>query len=252
MERTSKKNEWLKLDREELIKFYKNVRSAMFLDFYEENYSKAAIDKYIDKSVLNLKEAFKNKFFDYKDSLKTFYTKLPELREKLLLDIKAIYEGDPACDSYVEVVTAYPGFLAISCYRIAHELYLLGLKFPARVLTEYAHTRTGIDINPGCNIGHSFFIDHGTGIVIGETTIIGNNVKIYQGVTLGALSLKEGRSLEGKKRHPTIEDNVTIYAGATILGGDTIIGRNSIIGGNVFITKSLPPNSKVSNKCNID
>lgn len=249
MERTSKKNEWLKLDREELIKFYKNVKSAMFLDFYEENYSKAAIDKYIDKSVLNLKEAFKNKFFDYKDSLKTFYTKLPELREKLLLDIKAIYEGDPACDSYVEVVTAYPGFLAISCYRIAHELYLLGLKFPARVLTEYAHTRTGIDINPGAEIGESFFIDHGTGIVIGETTIIGDNVKIYQGVTLGALSLKDGRLLNGKKRHPTIENNVTIYSGSSIFGGNTVIGEYSVIGSNVEITKSVAPHTTVRGTC---
>ena len=217
MIKMEKKNDWLKLDRDELIKFYKNIRTAMFLDFYTEKISKNEIDKYIDKSVLNLKLAFKENYDKYKEPLKSFYEKLPSLREALLLDIKAIYDGDPACDSYIEVVTAYPGFIAISAYRIAHEFYLLGLKFPARVLTEYAHTRTGIDINPGAKIGE-----------------IGDNVKIYQGVTLGALSLKEGHNLNGVKRHPTIKDNVTIYSGASILGGNTIIGENSIIGSNVF------------------
>ncbi len=245
MIKMEKKNDWLKLDRDELIKFYKNIRTAMFLDFYTEKISKNEIDKYIDKSVLNLKLAFKENYDKYKESLKSFYEKLPSLREALLLDIKAIYDGDPACDSYIEVVTAYPGFIA---YRIAHEFYLLGLKFPARVLTEYAHTRTGIDINPGAKIGKSFFIDHGTGIVIGETTEIGDNVKIYQGVTLGALSLKEGHNLNGVKRHPTIKDNVTIYSGASILGGNTIIGENSIIGSNVFIVKSVAPNTTCKNK----
>ena len=248
MIKMEKKNDWLKLDRDELIKFYKNIRTAMFLDFYTEKISKNEIDKYIDKSVLNLKLAFKENYDKYKESLKSFYEKLPSLREALLLDIKAIYDGDPACDSYIEVVTAYPGFIAISAYRIAHEFYLLGLKFPARVLTEYAHTRTGIDINPGAKIGKSFFIDHGTGIVIGETTEIGDNVKIYQGVTLGALSLKEGHNLNGVKRHPTIKDNVTIYSGASILGGNTIIGENSIIGSNVFIVKSVAANTTCKNK----
>ena len=247
MNQTEKKNDWLKLDRDEFINFYKNIRFAMFLDFYNEKFSKFEIDKYIDKSVLNLKNAFKDSYFSYENKFKKIYEKLPEIRNKLLLDIKAIYEGDPACDNYIEVVTAYPGFVAISAYRIAHEFYLQGLKFPARVLTEYAHTRTGIDINPGAQIGDSFFIDHGTGIVIGETTVIGNNVKIYQGVTLGALSLKEGRTLNGVKRHPTIEDNVTIYSGASILGGDTIIGANSIIGSNVFVVKSVAPNTTVKN-----
>ena len=248
MKQNKNKNDWMTLDKDELIKFYKNIRTAMFLDFYSENFSKSDIDKYIDKSVLNLKLAFKDNYLEFKDKLKIFYDKLPEIREKLFLDIKAIYDGDPACDSYVEVVTAYPGFLAISAYRIAHEFYLLGLNFPARVLTEYAHTRTGIDINPGATIGKFFFIDHGTGIVIGETTIIGDNVKIYQGVTLGALSLKEGHSLNGVKRHPTIENNVTIYSGASILGGNTVIGENSIIGSNVFIVKSVAKNTIVKNK----
>ncbi len=248
MIKMEKKNDWLKLDRDELIKFYKNIKTAMFLDFYTEKISKNEIDKYIDKSVLNLKLAFKENYDKYKEPLKSFYEKLPSLREALLLDIKAIYDGDPACDSYIEVVTAYPGFIAISAYRIAHEFYFLGLKFPARVLTEYAHTRTGIDINPGAKIGKSFFIDHGTGIVIGETTEIGDNVKIYQGVTLGALSLKEGHNLNGVKRHPTIKDNVTIYSGASILGGNTIIGENSIIGSNVFIVKSVAANTTCKNK----
>ena len=248
MKETPCNDYWLKLDRDELIKFYKNLRTAMFLDFYKAKVTKSDIDEYIDKSVLNLKLAFKENYEKYKNIFKGIYDKLPKLREELLLDIKAIYDGDPACDSYEEVVTAYPGFVAISAYRIAHELYLASLKFPARVLTEYAHARTGIDINPGAKIGKSFFIDHGSGIVIGETTEIGDNVKVYQGVTLGALSLKEGHSLNGVKRHPTIKNNVTIYSGASILGGDTIIGENSIIGSNVFIVKSVAPNTTVKNK----
>lgn len=249
MLKTEKRNDWLKLNRDELIKFYKNIRYAMFLDFYEEKYTKNDIDKYIDRSVLNLKEAFKDSYNEYKNQFKLFYESMPQIRNNLLLDIKAIFEGDPACESYVEVVTAYPGFIAISAYRIAHEFYKLGLKFPARVISEYAHTRTGIDINPGAKIGKSFFIDHGTGIVIGETTEIGDNVKIYQGVTLGALSLRKGRSLNGIKRHPTIQNNVTIYSGASIFGGETIIGENSIIGSNVEIVKSVAPNSVVRSNC---
>lgn len=247
MERTEKKKDWLKLDKEKFIDFYRYLMKAMFLDFYEEHHSKAKIDNYIDKSVLCLKESFQESFTKYETKLKVIYDNLANLREDLLLDMKSIYDNDPASDSYIEIVNSYPGFFAISAYRIAHILYELDLKFPARVLTEYAHTRTGIDINPGASIGKSFFIDHGTGIVIGETTIIGNNVKLYQGVTLGALSLKEGHRLQGKKRHPTIEDNVTIYSGASILGGETIIGHDSVIGSNVFIIKSIPPHSTIKN-----
>ena len=157
--------------------------------------------------------------------------------------LEAIYRGDPAAESVEEVVLAYPGFLAISIYRIAHEFYHLDVPIFPRLLTEYAHQLTGIDIHPGARIGTPFFIDHGTGIVIGETTLIGDNVKIYQGVTLGALSVD--KSLANTKRHPTIEDNVIIYAQAVILGGETIIGHDSVVGGNSWLTRSVPPFSFV-------
>lgn len=170
----------------------------------------------------------------------TFFAKLPELQRLLRLDVIAGFEGDPAAKSYGEVALTYPGFFAISTYRMAHELYVAGVPYLPRMMTEFAHTKTGIDINPGATIGESFFIDHGTGIVIGETTTIGNNVKVYQGVTLGALSTRGGQRLANKKRHPTVEDNVTIYAGATILGGETVLGKNSTIGGCTFITESVP------------
>ena len=165
---------------------------------------------------------------------------LPELQRLLRLDLIAGFDGDPAAKSYGEVALTYPGFFAISTYRVAHELYVMGVPYLPRMMTEYAHNKTGIDINPGATIGESFFIDHGTGIVIGETTTIGNNVKVYQGVTLGALSTRGGQRLSGRKRHPTVEDNVTIYAGATILGGETVLGRNATIGGCTFITESVP------------
>jgi len=175
---------------------------------------------------------------------------LPEIRRKLLLDVKAAFERDPAATSYDEIILSYPGLFAVAVYRVAHELYKLGLRSMARILSEYAHGRTGIDIHPGAKIGESFFIDHGTGVVIGETTEIGNNVTIYQGVTLGALRIDKDASggvVRGTKRHPTIEDNVTIYAGATVLGGNTVIGRGSEIGGNVWLIESVPPGSKVLN-----
>ena len=172
-----------------------------------------------------------------------FFLKLPELHDRLWLDARAIDQGDPASESVEEVVLAYPGFIAIAIYRLAHVLYLLDVPILPRVMTEYAHQMTGIDIHPGATIGRSFFIDHGTGIVIGETTTIGNHVKIYQGVTLGALSVD--KKLAKRKRHPTIEDHVTIYAQAVILGGGTIIGHHSVIGGNVWLTGSVPPHSMV-------
>lgn len=172
-----------------------------------------------------------------------FFDKLQELHYQLSKDAEAMYQGDPAATSINEVIHTYPGFYAIAAYRIAHELYKIGIQIIPRMITEIAHSKTGIDIHPGAEIGNAFCIDHGTGIVIGETTKIGNYVKIYQGVTLGALSVskKDAR----KKRHPTIEDNVIIYAGATILGGDTVIGSNSIIGGNVWLTKSVPQNTTI-------
>ena len=163
-------------------------------------------------------------------------------------DLVASFEGDPAATSKEEIVFCYPGFYAIFVYRIAHELYVEKVPMIARMMSEHAHSRTGIDINPGATIGSYFFIDHGTGIVVGETTVIGDHVKVYQGVTLGALSTRGGQNLRGKKRHPTIEDRVTIYAGASILGGGTVIGRDSVIGSNVFITQSIPPCTTVSVK----
>jgi serine O-acetyltransferase len=184
-----------------------------------------------------------------------FIVKLPEIRRNLLLDVEAAFTGDPAAKGYDEIILSYPGVFAVTAYRIAHVLFEQGLTLMARILSEYAHGCTGIDIHPGCTIGERFFIDHGTGVVIGETSNIGNNVKIYQGVTLGALSFPkdgDGNLIRDKKRHPTIEDDVTIYAGATILGGDTVVGRGSVIGGNVWLIESVPPHSKVINKPSIE
>ena len=178
----------------------------------------------------------------------TFIEKIPQIREYVESDLLATYDGDPAASSFEEIILAYPGIIAITTYRLAHELYLLNVPVIPRLMTEFAHSRTGIDIHPGATIGKHFFIDHGTGIVVGETSIIGENVKIYQGVTIGALSTRGGQKLAGKKRHPTIEDNVVIYAGASILGGETVIGANSIIGGNTFITSSVPADTRVSIK----
>ena len=174
---------------------------------------------------------------------------LPGIYDQLWYDAQAIYKGDPASESVDEVISAYPGFYAIYIYRVAHEFYKFQVPIFPRLLSEYAHHRTGIDIHPGAQIGKSFFIDHGTGIVIGETTIIGKNVKIYQGVSLGALSVD--KNMAKTKRHPTIEDNVVIYSNATILGGETVIGHDSIIGGNVWLTESIPPHSIVYNKSEV-
>lgn len=177
-----------------------------------------------------------------------FLSKIPELRSSIELDIQAAFEGDPAATSKDEIMFSYPGVFAVSVYRMAHELQLLSVPLIPRIMTEYAHSVTGIDIHPGATIGKYFFIDHGTGVVIGETTSIGNNVKIYQGVTLGALSTREGQNLRGIKRHPTIEDDVTVYSGTSILGGETVIGKGVVIGSNVFLTRSVPAGTKVSLK----
>lgn len=177
-----------------------------------------------------------------------FFRQIPKVRSLVQTDLQAAYDGDPAASSMAEIIYAYPGLFAITVYRLAHELYALNVPMVPRIMTEHAHSITGIDIHPGATVGRYFFIDHGTGIVVGETTVIGNNVKIYQGVTLGALSTRGGQSLRGKRRHPTIEDNVTIYAGASVLGGDTVIGRDSVIGSNAFITKSIAPCTTVSIK----
>jgi serine O-acetyltransferase len=172
-----------------------------------------------------------------------FFEALPLVFGKLNEDVLAMYEGDPAAKSTSEVIRTYPGFYAIAAYRVAHQLHLLGVPELPRTITEHAHSKTGIDIHPSARIGNHFCIDHGTGVVIGETAVIGNNVKIYQGVTLGALSVSKGDA--EKKRHPTLEDHVVVYAGATILGGETVISHHSVVGGNVWLTKSVPPYSKI-------
>ena len=177
-----------------------------------------------------------------------FLQTIPAVRAMVQTDLQAAFDGDPAATSKDEIVFSYPGLFAITVYRLAHELELLKVPMIPRMMTEHAHSVTGIDIHPGATIGRFFFIDHGTGIVIGETTVIGENVKIYQGVTLGGLSTRGGQSLRGKKRHPTIEDNVTIYANAAILGGDTVIGAGCVIGSSAFITESVAPCTTVTTK----
>ena len=180
--------------------------------------------------------------------VREFLGDVPELRTTLATDVQAAFEGDPAAKDTDEIIFSYPGLFAITVFRIAHELHSLQVPLIPRIMTEYAHNLTGIDIHPGAKIGEFFFIDHGTGVVIGETSDIGKRVKIYQGVTLGALSTRGGQSLRGAKRHPTLEDEVTVYSGATILGGDTIIGTGATINGNVFITQSVPAHTRVSTK----
>ena len=186
------------------------------------------------------------------DIVAKFAAQIPKLREYIDTDMQATFEGDPAASGTDEIVLCYPGLYASTLNRIAHELYILNVPLIPRMITEIAHGKTGIDIHPGAQIGKYFFIDHGTGVVIGSTTVIGDHVKIYQGVTLGALSTRKGQALKNVKRHPTIEDNVTIYAGASILGGNTIVGRNSVIGSNAFITRSVGEDSRVSNETSQD
>ena len=188
---------------------------------------------------------------DAKEIVDEFLAALPEVRRLVDTDVQAAYDGDPAATSRMEVVMAYPGLYAVTVHRLAHELYRLKVPIVPRIMSEHAHSKTGIDIHPGATIGERFFIDHGTGVVIGETTVIGRNVRLYQGVTLGGLSFEKdsnGALVKGLKRHPNIEDNVVIYANATILGGDTTIGHDSEIGGNVWIKESVPPYSRVYNK----
>lgn len=178
-----------------------------------------------------------------------FMTALPAIRTLLLEDVDAAYDGDPAATSHDEIILAYPGMLAVTVHRIAHKLHLLGVPVMPRMMAEWAHSRTGADIHPGATIGRRFFLDHATGVVIGETSHLGDDVKVYQGVTLGALSFQRderGRLVRGTKRHPTVENGVTIYANATVLGGSTVVGEGSVIGGSVFITKSVPPRSRVA------
>lgn len=198
----------------------------------------------IQKALLYLKKDSANLhcFKLAEQTVLSLIEEIPEIRRKTQLDVKAALDGDPAARSEEEIILSYPGLEAIVVYRIAHFLHINGVPVIPRIMTEHVHGKTGIDIHPGAEIGESFFIDHGTGIVIGETTVIGDRVKLYQGVTLGALSVK--KEMSNKKRHPTIEDDVTIYAGATILGGETVIGKGSTVGGNVWLTESVPPGSR--------
>lgn len=227
-------------------KILKNLFKLIYPGYFE------AIPQESDLYLTNLKN--KTELLLAKEMMKVhrdatvchqFMCRLEMIKSMIEADVNAMYEGDPAANSYEEIILTYPGIYAITVYRIAHELYLLQVPMIPRMLSEMAHSKTGIDIHPGATIGKNFFIDHGTGIVIGETTQIGDNVKIYQGVTLGAISLKKGQELKGSKRHPTIKNNVTIYAGASILGGNTLIGNNVTIGSNVFITESIEDNQIV-------
>ena len=232
----------------EVVQFFDNLLDLLFPQFSESRYTdETSVELRIDELKKELRlllakntECMKSQEEGVVDEI---FSEFPGIRSQLLLDIEAIYLGDPAAKSREEVIRSYPGFYAISAHRIAHFLLTLGIKLIPRIISENAHRRSGIDIHPGAEIGNHFCIDHGTGIVIGETTVIGERVKIYQGVTLGGLSVKKEDAR--KKRHPTIEDNVVLYAGATILGGDTVIGEGSIIGGNVWLTKSVPPGSKI-------
>ena len=231
-----------------VIDFFRELLGTLFPDFSTTNFTtEQEFELHFEKLKIDLEQIlFRSPYHQEKDAVSTaevFFDHLPTVYGKIQDDVVAMYEGDPAAKSTSEVIRTYPGFYAISAYRIAHELLKLDIKVVPRIITEHAHGQTGIDINPGATIGSHFCIDHGTGVVIGETCIIGDRVKIYQGVTLGALSVNKKDA--SQKRHPTIEDDVVIYAGATILGGETVIGKNSVIGGNVWLTKSVPPNSKI-------
>ena len=217
----------------------------MLTHIYEEMRTQIEIAFLYDDKGASSREEITEKA---RDICERFISRLPYIQKMLLMDVQAGFDGDPAAKSKEDIIFSYPGLFAIYVYRIAHELYVQNVPFIPRIMTEYAHGKTGIDINSGANIGRYFFIDHGTGIVIGETTEIGDYVKLYQDVTLGALSTRKGQLLSGKKRHPTIGDHVTIYANSTILGGETVIGCDSIIGGNSFITESVPAHTRVSIK----
>ncbi len=232
----------------EVSQFYTQLLGVLFPDFSHESYSSPEdFENHIKKLQSDLEEMIRNtpgkKIVNEQLVVNQFFNALPKIHQRLEHDVVAMYAGDPAAKNINEVVRTYPGFYAIAAYRLAHELHRLGVMGIPRVITEHAHSKTGIDIHPAAKIGEHFCIDHGTGVVIGETSVIGSHVKIYQGVTLGALSVDK-RDAE-KKRHPTIEDHVVIYAGATILGGETIIGHDSVIGGNVWLTRSVPSNSKI-------
>lgn len=237
------------LDKRKIESFIDALFHFIFFLEYQRCNSQEEISNRLEFFKKEFKEILNCVISDESERKKTtehIFERLPQVYKILELDAKSILKNDPAATSLEEVTFSYPGFYAIVIYRFAHELYLQKVPLIPRIWTELAHSKTGIDIHPGASIGESFFIDHGTGIVVGETTVIGNHVKIYQGVTLGALAVS--KDFANTKRHPTIEDNVVIYANATVLGGETIIGRNSLIGGNVWITESVAPDSVVFHK----
>jgi serine O-acetyltransferase len=251
------------IDRDVVVRVINSLRELLFPGFFDkgsvcdytkEYYVRETLSEVRHHLVIQAERAFRHQTdADGEDAqvraarvTDAFLGGLPEVRRLLAWDVEASFDGDPASTSLDEIILSYPGIYAITVFRLAHELWELEVPLIPRIMTEYAHGKTGIDIHPGATVGKYFFLDHGTGIVIGETTVIGDNVKIYQGVTLGAHSTKGGRKLSGNKRHPDIEDNVTIYSGASILGGDTVIGEGSVIGSNAFITASVPKGSRVT------
>ncbi|NPD31343.1 serine acetyltransferase [Eggerthellaceae bacterium zg-1084] len=251
--------------RRKVIQIVKELRNVMFPRYFHDGsplpsnlelYVGSTLDMIGDALFVQVRESLLFRDADKIDFdeaerraraiTKTFLARVPHLQSMLLKDVQAAFDGDPAAQSKEEIIFSYPGFFAITVYRIAHELYVLDVPLIPRIMTEYAHQGTGVDLNAGAEVGEYFFIDHATGVVIGETTKIGNHVKIYQGVTLGALSTRGGQKLAGVKRHPTIEDNVTIYSNASVLGGQTVVGEGSVIAGSAFVVKSVPPGSRVS------
>ncbi|MBQ2603611.1 MAG: serine acetyltransferase [Clostridia bacterium] len=256
------------INKDILISVVDEIRKILFPGFFDNNKVRSEyarflvgeklefiqynLKKQIAKALDNLpenKNLSRENIIDKAEQItQSFLETLPTLRDYLQTDVEAAYNGDPAAFSTDEIIFCYPGMYAITTYRIAHELYLLGVPMIPRIISEHAHSVTGIDIHPGATIGKYFFIDHGTGVVIGETTVIGKNVKIYQGVTLGALSTRKGQQLKGVKRHPTIGDNVTIYSNTSVLGGETVIGDDTTIGGNAFIVSSISNGMRVSVK----
>lgn len=250
-------------NRKIIIDTLEAIRRVLFPGYYgDENITASAPEYYIGNELTHIYEMLYEQIktaLCYNQEVEhageqadkiceRFFGRMPHIQKMLLKDVQAAFDGDPAAKSKEDVIFSYPGLYAICVYRIAHELYMEHVPLIPRIMTEHAHGKTGIDINSGAKIGEYFFIDHGTGVVIGETTEIGNHVKVYQGVTLGALSTRSGQQLSGIKRHPTIEDDVTIYSGSSILGGETVIGRGSVVGGNAFIVSSIAPGTKVTVK----
>ena len=254
-------------NRDAIISIIKDVRSLVFPGYYAgEALKGVGAENYVAEQIMRIRNALRTQVheaFLFRDAaalpaadieaktdavVDAFMAELPHVQELLFKDVQAAFDGDPAAQSKQEIILAYPGLFAIFVYRIAHILY--GHKVPLipRLMTEYAHSKTGVDINAGATIGEYFFIDHATGVVIGETTTIGSHVKIYQGVTLGALSTRKGQQLAGVKRHPTIEDDVTIYSNASVLGGQTVVGKGAIIAGSAFVIESVPAYARVSLK----